>query len=63
MIGRMGSIAVPYIVELVGEKHKTYPTIIFGAVALIAGTFSLLLPETRNKKLPETVAEVEEGRH
>jgi len=59
MVGRMGSIAVPYIVELVGKKHQTYPTIIFGSVALIAGALSLLLPETRNTKLPETVDEIE----
>ncbi|OXA64925.1 organic cation transporter protein [Folsomia candida] len=62
MVGRTGSIAVPYIVELVGEKHHTYPTIIFGSAALIAGALALCLPETRNKKLPDTVVEVESCR-
>jgi len=33
--------------------------VIFGVAAFSAGGFSLMLPETLNKKLPESVAEVE----
>ncbi|CAG7828115.1 unnamed protein product [Allacma fusca] len=62
MIGRIGSVLAPFIVDVVGKGNKTYPTLIFGAVSLIAGFLSILLPETRNKRLPETVKDVEENK-
>jgi OCT family organic cation transporter-like MFS transporter 4/5 len=43
-----------------GRDNKTYPTAVFGTVSLLAGLLSLLLPETRNKRLPETVRDVED---
>lgn len=36
-----------------------FPLIIFGIIALIGGIMSLVLPETLNKKLPETIEEGE----
>ncbi|KAF7277417.1 hypothetical protein GWI33_007518, partial [Rhynchophorus ferrugineus] len=35
------------------------PLLIFGSLALIGGILSLVLPETLNKKLPETIEEGE----
>jgi OCT family organic cation transporter-like MFS transporter 4/5 len=61
MIGRIGSVLAPFIVDVVGKDNKTYPTVIFGAVSLAAGLLSILLPETRNRRLPETVKDVEEN--
>jgi OCT family organic cation transporter-like MFS transporter 4/5 len=33
--------------------------LIYGVLALVGGVLSLLLPETLNKKLPDTIAEGE----
>jgi len=61
---RIGSISAPYIVDLLGSAHPGIPVVIFGICSTSAGLFSLMLPETLNKKLPESVAEVERaGRH
>jgi len=56
---RVGSISAPYIVDLLGSMHSSIPVIIFGAFSFSAGLFALMLPETLNKKMPESVAEVE----
>merc|ERR1712001_415671 len=56
---RIGSISAPYIVDLLGAAHAGIPVVIFGIAATSAGLFSLMLPKTLNKKLPESVAEVE----
>ena len=56
---RIGSMSAPYIVDILGRLNAGIPTVIFGATSIIAGLLSLLLPETLNKKLPETVADVE----
>merc|ERR1711878_87233 len=56
---RIGSMSAPYIVDLLGAIHAGIPAIIFGIVATIAGLLSLMLPETLNRKMPESVAEVE----
>ena len=44
---------------LQGAIQPGIPAIIFGIVATLAGLLSLMLPETLNKKMPESVAEVE----
>ena len=55
-------MSAPYIVDLLGKGDKAYvPVLIFGAFSASAGLLSLMLPETLNRKLPETVAEVEEA--
>ncbi|OXA57254.1 Organic cation transporter protein [Folsomia candida] len=59
MVGRIGSIMAPYVVDLLGKENNTYPSIVFGSVSLIAGLLSILLPETRNRRLPETVDDIE----
>jgi len=56
---RIGSISAPYIVDLLGSVHAGIPVVIFGAFSTSAGLFALMLPETLNRKLPESVAEVE----
>jgi len=56
---RIGSMSAPYIVDLLGGVHPGIPVIIFGIFSTTAGLFSLMLPETLNRKLPESVAEVE----
>jgi OCT family organic cation transporter-like MFS transporter 4/5 len=56
---RIGSMAAPYIVDLLGAIHPSIPVIIFGIFSVSAGLLSLMLPETLNRKMPETVAEIE----
>lgn len=58
MVARFGGILAPYV-NMLAEVWKPFPLIIFGALALVGGLLSLLLPETLNKKLPETIAEGE----
>jgi OCT family organic cation transporter-like MFS transporter 4/5 len=55
---RIGSITSPYI-NVLAKFWGPLPLIIFGSLALIGGVMSLVLPETLNKKLPETMEEGE----
>ena len=56
---RIGSILAPQILLLGDLFSPVLPLAIFGGLALIAGLMVLLLPETLNKKLPETIEEGE----
>lgn len=55
----LGSIAIPYII-LLGKYGNHIPLIIIGTVDLTASFFASFLPETRNKNLPQTIAESEQ---
>ncbi|XP_058118107.1 organic cation transporter protein-like [Anopheles ziemanni] len=55
---RVGGILAPYF-NLLGDYWQPLPLLIFGALAFIGGVLSLLLPETHNQKLPETIADGE----
>lgn len=59
MMARVGGILAPYI-NVLSDIWKPFPLVIFGVLAFISGLLSLYLPETLNKKLPETI---EEGEH
>ncbi|XP_046556209.1 organic cation transporter protein-like isoform X1 [Haliotis rubra] len=60
---RVGSLLSPYIVDLTmyisGRFGQILPMLIFGGITILAALLSLLLPETLNKKLPETIKEAE----
>ncbi|XP_046546409.1 organic cation transporter protein-like [Haliotis rubra] len=60
---RIGSISSPYINDLTMHITSRYsqilPMLIFGGVSFIAGLLVLLLPETLNVKLPETIKDAE----
>lgn len=58
MVARIGGILAPYI-NLLADTWKPFPLIIFGSLAFVGGLLSLFLPETLNKKLPETIEEGE----
>ncbi|XP_044756000.1 organic cation transporter protein isoform X2 [Coccinella septempunctata] len=55
---RVGSVLAPYI-NVLNKIWQPLPLVIFGIITLIGGVLSLLLPETLNKKLPETMEEGE----
>lgn len=56
--GRCGSILSPYI-QLAGEVYwKNLPFAVFGTAGLLSGVlFAIFIPETKNRKLPETLDE------
>ncbi|CAC5395440.1 SLC22A4_5 [Mytilus coruscus] len=58
-IARIGGMLAPYVAksgELVdGRFGKALPLVIFGAASVFAGLMCLLLPETLNQRLPETI--------
>ncbi|XP_022095297.1 organic cation transporter protein-like [Acanthaster planci] len=56
--GRVGSIVAPFVVYLDKVSHFI-PLNIFGGLSLLAAGLVLVLPETRNKPLPETIEEAE----
>ncbi|XP_055907603.1 organic cation transporter protein-like [Eupeodes corollae] len=58
MVARIGGILAPYF-NLLSEVWKPLPLIIFGAMAFIGGLLSLLLPETHNKPMLETIEDGE----
>lgn len=58
MVARFGGILAPYIIGL-STYWTPFPMIIFGVLALTGGLLSWYLPETLNKKLPETIEEGE----
>ncbi|CAL8312568.1 unnamed protein product [Lota lota] len=57
--GRVGGVLAP-LVHLLQDYHLHAPMILFGLVALIGSGLTLLLPETANQPLRETIEEVEE---
>jgi len=55
---RFGGILCPFLNMLV-SIWRPLPLIAYGVFAVSAGLVSLKLPETLNKKLPETIEDVE----
>ncbi|XP_070558287.1 organic cation transporter protein-like [Ptychodera flava] len=55
---RLGSITSPFIV-LLDVIWGPLPLVVMGMTSVVAGLFALLLPETRNVSLPETLEDGE----
>lgn len=58
MMARFGGISAPYV-NILADIWTPLPMIVFGGISFVMGLISLLLPETLNKKLPETIEEGE----
>ena len=56
LIARLGGVVAPFVGSL-QTFHPKVPPAIYGAVAIFAGLLACLLPETSNKKLPDTIEE------
>lgn len=62
-MSHIGSVAAPYVADLLGAVIWWGPTTLCGGLALIAGLLCSILPETRGRPLANTVdEEVTEGR-
>ena len=57
-MARVGGFIAPYI-SGIGVRNTSLPFLIFGGSAVIGGVVSVMLPETKGVKLPETVEDVE----
>jgi len=60
-IGRLGVSIAPFTL-LLHTVWKPLPEIIICSVAIMCGLVSLLLPETLNVRLPETIEDIEQTR-
>ncbi|XP_063419083.1 solute carrier family 22 member 3-like [Mytilus trossulus] len=56
---RLGGVVAPQILVLGDFTHKSVSVIIFGVISLIASLLVLFLPETSNRKLPDTIEDAE----
>jgi len=57
---RFGSILAPFVGRELGSLSPIAPILIFGITSLVGGFLALVLPETNNKTLPNTIEEGEE---
>ncbi|XP_056624555.1 solute carrier family 22 member 7b.1 isoform X1 [Triplophysa dalaica] len=60
-VGRVGVSLAP-LVGLLDEVWLPLPQLLFCTVAIIVGLLALLLPETHNVRLPETIEDIEKTR-
>lgn len=59
MMGRIGAAVAPFVKELGEATHDFVPPVVYGILSLIAGGLIMLLPETFNQKLPDTIRDAE----
>ena len=60
MMGRVGAILSPYVARLGVLTGKEWlPMAVFAGAALLSGSLTLFLPETKGKTLPRTMDEAE----
>lgn len=57
MCARIGSILAPFVRELGNATHAAVPLACFGGLSVASGLLVLLLPETNNCKVPDTIQE------
>ncbi|XP_071949867.1 organic cation transporter protein-like [Antedon mediterranea] len=58
MFARFGGMAAPYLMHL-GKILPWLPMFSYGALSIVAGVVALLLTETINQPLPQTIEDVE----
>lgn len=59
MFARMGGVLAP-IINMLQNQSPITPLVIFGTTPLLGAALALMLPETANKPLPDTVKNVED---
>ena len=58
-ISKCGSALAAFVVDLGGELDPGLPFVVFGCLMFLAGLVFLLLPETKDRPMPQTVSDVE----
>ncbi len=58
--GRIGSMLAPVLGRELGKVSPMATILIFAALSFLAGIFTLWLPETKGRKMPDTVQEAED---
>lgn len=61
LVGRLGGSLAP-LVALLDGVWLSLPKLVYGGIGLLAACTALLLPETRQAQLPETIQDVERKR-
>ncbi|CAF0795542.1 unnamed protein product [Brachionus calyciflorus] len=59
MFSRIGVILAPFIIQLGENGWRPMPFLIFGICAVSGACSTIFLPETLNRKLPETIEEAQ----
>lgn len=57
-VSSLAGCATPFVVHL-GQSNTSLPLVIYGACCLLAAFCALLLPETANQDLPESLEDGE----
>ncbi|XP_023221479.1 solute carrier family 22 member 5-like [Centruroides sculpturatus] len=60
MMGRVGSLAAPFMREAANNVHISFPLALFGTLSLICCVLTLLLPETKDSQLADMLSQVED---
>ncbi|KAK6169539.1 hypothetical protein SNE40_020577 [Patella caerulea] len=64
LFARIGGMVSPYVADLgklvTGDFGTALPLLVFGGASVAAGLLSLLLPETLNQTLPETIEDAKQ---
>ncbi|KAK3606530.1 hypothetical protein CHS0354_041488 [Potamilus streckersoni] len=58
---RLGGVIAPQVLLIDQTANQAVPLILFGIVTLLGGILTMLLPETRDHKIPDTVEDVEKS--
>ena len=46
-------------VAALADIHPAIPTVIFAAMAITSGAITIFVPETKDRKMPETLSDIE----
>ncbi|XP_067119497.1 solute carrier family 22 member 13-like [Centruroides vittatus] len=60
MMGRVGSMAAPFMREAANNVHISFPLALFGTLSLICCVLTLFLPETKDSRLADILSQVED---
>ncbi|XP_023213045.1 solute carrier family 22 member 6-like [Centruroides sculpturatus] len=60
MMARIGALAAPFMKEAAKNVHISFPLALFGTLFIISSALSLLLPETKDSQLADTLSQLED---
>ncbi|MPC13338.1 Solute carrier family 22 member 6 [Portunus trituberculatus] len=58
VFAQLASTIVPFIISVLGSALPWLPSLIFGVAGVVAGVFTVTLRETKDKPLPDTIADL-----